>query len=131
MNNYGFNKYIPLVFIKNNSSEVLKVNMRIVGACEYGLQLIKTKLPEFYNNKRMIKNWFNFERISKKLHPNQKPINLIKEFIELFTLPEDYVIDCCLGSGTTLYACKELDRNFIGFEILEEYYKLYEYESEV
>ena len=36
---YKFKKYTPLVFIKNSSAEVLKVNMRVVGACEYGLIL--------------------------------------------------------------------------------------------
>ena len=122
MKEYGFKKYIPLVFIKNNSAEVLKANMRIVGACEYGLQLIKDKLPEFYNEKNMIKNWFEMKRIMKKIHPNQKPINLLKQFINLFTKEGDYVIDCCMGSGSTYLACKELNREFEGFEILEEYY---------
>lgn len=61
MKKYGFKKYIPLVFIKNNSAETLKVNMRIVGACEYGLQLIQNRLPAFYNNRKMIKNWFNMK----------------------------------------------------------------------
>ena len=52
MKQYGFKKYIPLIFVKNNSAEVLKVNMRIVGACEYGLQLIQNKLPKYYNRKK-------------------------------------------------------------------------------
>lgn len=124
MKKYGFKKYIPLVFIKNNSSEVLKANMRIVGACEYGLQLIKNKLPEFNNEKTMIKNWFNMERIMKKIHPNQKPVELLKQFIKLFTNEGDYVIDCCMGSGSTYRACLETNRNFEGFEILEEYFNI-------
>lgn len=124
MKKYGFNKYIPLVFIKNNSAEVLKVNMRIVGACEYGLQLIKNKLPEFHNEKKMIKNYFTMDRILKKVHPNEKPINLLKQFITLFTNEGDYVIDCCMGSGSTYKACLETNRNFEGFEILEEYFEI-------
>ena len=49
---YGFNKYIPLVFIKNYSAQVLKANMRIVGATEYALVLYRDKLPKFNNGKR-------------------------------------------------------------------------------
>lgn len=126
MKKYGFKKYIPLVFIKNNSAEVLKANMRIVGACEYGLQLIKNRLPEFYNNKRMIKNWFNMNTkffTIKKIHPNQKSDTLIEDFIDLFTKEGDVVIDPCMGSGVTYFKCKEKNRQFYGFEILKEYYE--------
>ena len=125
MKQYGFKKYIPLVFVKNNSAEVLKANMRIVGACEYGLQLIKNRLPEFHNEKRMVKNWFQMNTqyfTIKKIHPNQKPDNLVNQFIELFTNEGDTVIDCCMGSGITYFACKSLNRKFYGFEVLKEYY---------
>ena len=51
---YGFKHFIPLVFRKNFSSQVLKANMKIVGTCEYGLVLYKDKLPKFNNEGRMI-----------------------------------------------------------------------------
>lgn len=134
MKQYGFKKYIPLVFIKNNSAEVLKANMRIVGACEYGLQLIKGKLPKFYNNRKMIKNWFLMDTqyfTIKKIHPNQKPDKLIQLFIELYTKEGEVVIDPCMGSGSVYYNAKILKRKFYGFEILEEYYnKIKDWEKE-
>lgn len=40
--------------------------MRIVGACEYGIQLFNGKLGKFNNNKTMIKNWFNFPLVKKQ-----------------------------------------------------------------
>ena len=43
---YGFKKYIPLVFCKNYSPQVLKANMKIVGATEYALVLYRNKLPK-------------------------------------------------------------------------------------
>lgn len=46
---YGFRHHIPLVFIKNYSAQVLKANMKIVGATEYGLVLYRDKLPKFNN----------------------------------------------------------------------------------
>src|SRR5690625_4264080 len=58
---YGFNHYIPLVFVKNTSAQVLKANMRIVGATEYALVLYRERLPKFNNDGRMIKNWFKLD----------------------------------------------------------------------
>ena len=122
---YGFNHYIPLVFIKNYSSQVLKANMKIVGATEYGLILYREKLPKFNNDGKMIFNWFNWEKDSNypKIHPTQKPINLLKRLIEIFTDEGDVVIDPVAGSGSTLRACQELNRSCYGFEIKKDFYR--------
>lgn len=122
---YGFNHYIPLVFIKNYSSQVLKANMKIVGATEYGLVLYREKLPKFNNDGKMIFNWFNWEKDSNypKIHPTQKPINLLKRLIEIFTDEGDVVIDPVAGSGSTLRACQELNRSCYGFEIKKIFYR--------
>lgn len=122
---YGFNHYIPLAFIKNYSSQVLKANMKIVGATEYGLILYRDKLPKFNNDGKMIFNWFNWEKDSNypKIHPTQKPINLLKRLIEIFTDEGDVVIDPVAGSGSTLRACQELNRSCYGFEIKKDFYR--------
>ena len=46
---HGLVKSYPLVFIKNNSAQVLKANMKIVGATEYAVVLYRDKLPKFNN----------------------------------------------------------------------------------
>lgn len=122
---YGFNKYIPLVFIKNYSAQVLKANMRIVGATEYALVLYREKLPKFNNKGKMIFNWFHWEKDNDypKIHPTQKPIPLLKRLIEIFTDEGDVVIDPVAGSGSTLRACLELKRSCYGFEIKKDFYK--------
>ena len=123
---YGFAKNIPLFFIKNYSPQVLKANMRIVGAMEYAVLLYREKLPKFNNHGQMIFNWQRWVRDGKdipKIHPTQKPINVLKLLIDLFTDEGDVVIDPCAGSGTTLRAAKELNRNAYGFEISKEFYK--------
>lgn len=122
---YGFMHYIPLVFIKNYSSQVLKANMKIVGATEYGLVLYRDKLPKFNNNGRMIFNWFNWDRDSEtpKIHPTQKPIGLIMQLIEIFTDKGDVVIDPVAGSAVTLRASFMLGRSSYGFEIEKKFYK--------
>lgn len=74
----------------------------------------------------MVFNWWKWEKDGKeipKIHPAQKPVNLLKKLIETFTDEGDVVIDPCFGSGSTARACQELGRNFYGFEINKEFYR--------
>lgn len=123
---HGLMKSYPLVFIKNYSSQVLKANMKIVGTTEYAVVLYRDKLPKFNNHGKMIFNWFEWKRDGKgypKIHPTQKPVNLLKKLIEIFTDEGDVVIDPVAGSGSTLRACAELNRSCYGFEIKREFVK--------
>lgn len=124
---HGLMKSYPLVFIKNYSAQVLKANMKIVGATEYAVVLYRDKLPKFNNNHKMIFNWFEWKRDNSKeypkIHPTQKPVNLLKQLIKIFTDEGDVVIDPVAGSGSTLRACAELNRNCYGFEIKKNFYK--------
>ena len=136
---YGFNNWYPLFFCKNYSAQVLKANMRIVGATEFAIVLYRDKLPKFNNGRqigedgkpirgtgKMIFDWFTWERDGRdvpKLHPTQKPVKVLKKLIEVFTDPGDVVIDPCAGSGTTLRAAYELGRPSYGFEIDRNFYR--------
>ena len=122
---YGLNHYINLVFRKNYSAQVLKANMRIVGNCEYGLLFYREKLPKFNNHGEMVYNCFEYPRDTKtpKVHPTQKSVPMLERLIELFTDVGDVVIDPCAGSGTTLLAAANLNRNAYGFEIKKDFYK--------
>lgn len=121
---YGLNNYINLVFRKNFSAQVLKANMKIVGNCEYGLVLYRDKLPKFRNNGKMVFNCIDWPRdtTSEKIHPTQKPVELLKTIIELFTDPGDVVIDPVAGSGSTLVAAHSIGRKSFGFEIKKDFY---------
>jgi len=59
----------------------------------------------------------------KKVHPATFPISLSKRVIELFTHQGELVIDPFVGSGTTLVAAQDLNRNAVGFDLKEEYTK--------
>lgn len=59
-----------------------------------------------------------------KLHPTQKPVELLKWLITTYSNENDLVLDNCMGSGTTGVACKELNRRFIGIEREEKYFKI-------
>lgn len=50
-------------------------------------------------------------------YPTQKPLKLLERIIELSTNPKDLVLDPFCGSGTTLCAARNLNRNFIGIDI--------------
>lgn len=136
---YGFQNFYPIFFCKNYSAQVLKANMRIVGATEFAVVLYRDKLPKFNNGRkldedgkpirgtgRMVFDHFDWQRDGKdipKIHPTQKPVNVIEKLIEIFTDPGDTVIDPCCGSGTTLRAARNLGRNSYGFEIDKEFYR--------
>ena len=125
---YGFKNSYPIFFIKNYSAQVLKANMKIVGAVEHAVVLYRDKLPKFNNDGHMIFNWFEWKRDSvkqyPKIHPTQKPIKVLKRLIEIFTDEGDTVIDPVARSGSTLRACMELNRNCYGFEIDKNFYKM-------
>jgi site-specific DNA-methyltransferase (adenine-specific) len=58
----------------------------------------------------------------KKLHPTQKPLDLLEWLIKTYTNEGDTVLDNAMGSGTTMLACKNLNRNGIGIEKDPQYY---------
>lgn len=124
---YGFGHSFPLVFCKNYSAQVLKANMKIVGATEYAVVLYRDKLPKFNNGGHMVFNWFEWKRDNAKeypkIHPTQKPVGVLKRLIEIFTDEGDVVIDPCAGSGSTLRACMELNRSCYGFEVSRDFYR--------
>ena len=138
---YGFQNSFPLFFCKNYSAQVLKANMRIVGATEFAVVLYRDKLPKFNNGReidmetgkpvrgtgKMIFDHFDWHRDGKeipKIHPTQKPVNLLKSLIEIFTDPGEVVIDPCAGSGSNLRAAYELGRSAYGFEVDRKFYAL-------
>lgn len=78
-------------------------------------------------NGKMIFDHFDWQRDGKevpKIHPTQKPVNVLKRLIEIFTDPGEIVIDPVAGSGATLRAAYELKRNSYGFEIDRDFYRL-------
>lgn len=128
---HGLMHSYPLIFCKNFSAQVLKANMKIVNACEYAVVLYREKLPKFRNigedgKGHMVFNWFEWKKDNSKeyakIHPTQKPINILKKLIRIFTDEGDVVIDPVAGSGSTLRACAELKRSCYGFEIKKDFY---------
>lgn len=62
------------------------------------------------------------KEINGLIHPTQKPVALFEYLINTYTNENETVLDNCMGSGTTAIAAINTNRNFIGFELDEDYY---------
>lgn len=66
----------------------------------------------------------DFKRTNNKLHPTQKPIDLLEVLIKTSSKEGDVVFDGFMGSGSTGVACLKNNRNFIGVELDEKYFEI-------
>jgi site-specific DNA-methyltransferase (adenine-specific) len=59
-----------------------------------------------------------------RLHPNEKPVELLEYLIKTYTNENDLILDNCMGSGSTGEACANTNRDFIGIELDENYFNV-------
>jgi DNA modification methylase len=111
-NDIEYGKPIEVDYQKTCSCSSNKLN------CLSAKEWIKAQLGvwQFTYEKRDIRN--------KDIHPATFPIALAKRVIELFTHKGELVLDPFVGSGTTLIAAQDLNRNAIGFDLQEKYIQL-------
>jgi site-specific DNA-methyltransferase (adenine-specific) len=60
----------------------------------------------------------------QRVHPTQKPVELMEYLVKTYTNENDTVLDFTMGSGTTGVACKNLKRSFIGIELDKDYFEI-------
>lgn len=88
---------------------------------------VKNPIPTTFNlweGKKHKSNILQYCKESNYLHPSQKPINLLQDLIKTFSNPGDLITDLTMGSGSTGVACFNADRDFIGIEKDEGYFKI-------
>lgn len=86
--------------------------------------LMKAYTPKYTNYPTHLLHFANETTNNKKrLHPTQKPLALCEYLIKTYTNAGDVVLDSCAGSGTTLVAAKNNERNYIGFETDSRYFE--------
>ena len=73
---------------------------------------------------RLFSNQIGELNNTNRLHPTQKPVELMEYLIKTYTNEGETVLDNCMGSGTTGVACRNLNRKFIGIELDETYFNL-------
>ena len=115
----GFIYQNLLVWNKGN----LTPNKWYMNQCEFILMLRKGKAKNINNmGSSTLLNVPNI--IGKKVHPTEKPVELISILIENSSDPGDIVLDPFLGSGTTCVAAVNTNRHYIGFELDEKYFDI-------
>ena len=109
-------------WIKNNKAPTPRANFKsnVETAIIFTKGLTNKKWKGGGNQNNYIIMSFVCGR-EKVNHPTQKPINLMKHFIKLFTNEGDIVLDIFLGSGASAIAAKHLGRRYIGCDINKEY----------
>lgn len=126
-NNFGFQFQPILVFSKGKGKALNEVDF--IPTSKEWLKDKRNKNPKpftyAYPNFWDTKICFATEkRASKNLHPNEKNVKLLEILIKLTTKENDLVLDCFAGCGSTGVASKNTNRDFLGIEINEKYYKL-------
>ena len=112
-------KYNPIMTAKNKPKKTtIRTKSEVYN--HYDLDKIKNKTYTEKYPTNIVKV-SNADR-TNRLHPTQKPVELIEYFIKTYTDKNDVVLDFAMGSGTTGVACKNLDRNFIGIEKDKNYF---------
>ncbi len=76
------------------------------------------------NGERYPIDILEFTYDKQKLHPTQKPVALLEYLIKTYTNEGATVLDNCMGSGSTCVACINTNRNYIGFELNENYFNI-------
>lgn len=114
--NAGFKLHNVLVWEKNNCTP----SQYYMKNCEYVLFLRKGK-AKYINNIGSSKTVHKFANVRGKRHPCEKPVDLLRFYIENSTQMGDIVLDPFAGCGSTMDAALSCGRNFIGFEINPEW----------
>ena len=111
-----------------------KENIRPVNAYEstsnnYGNHITKPS-SDYDKTKRYPTNLYSLSKIVKecnstnRVHPTQKPVDLLKYLIKTYTNENELVLDFTMGSGSTGVACLNTNRRFIGIELDEKYFDI-------
>ena len=83
-----------------------------------------THTKKTYTHKYPITQMDYPKELGRTVHPTQKPVPLMEYLIKTYTNEGETVLDFTMGSGSTGVACKNTNRNFIGIEQDEKYFKI-------
>ena len=115
----GFKTHNLLIWEKNNAN----ANRWYMKNCEYVLFMRKGNAKTINNPSSKTVHKFN-NIIGNKVHPTEKPVELMQYYIENSSKENDIVLDPFMGSGSTGVACINTNRNFIGMELDDKYFEI-------
>ena len=122
-----FNKQLA----KRNESSLGRAKYKLQASCSKSNHIVIGKQPPKQYNPTKVnpKTVLKFKSVpntpkGSKQHPTQKPVALMEYLIKTYTNENETVLDFTMGSGTTMVACKNLNRNGIGIEMNDEYFSI-------
>lgn len=121
-----FYKHLPtynpqgIIPVENGTERTLNYNLPNV----YGKEKLVIPAPKYTNYPGDVIICNVDKHCSKRLHPTQKPVDLLEYLIKTYTNEGDLVLDNCMGSGSTGVACINTNRDFIGYELDEKYFNI-------
>lgn len=115
-----------LVWCKKNPTPA--TNNTWLPDLEYCLVFKEANAPRYNDGYELKSKWYisgtNKSDKDDYNHPTIKPYDLVKQHLLHSTNKGDLILDPFCGSGTTCAVAKDIERNFIGFELNEDYYKI-------
>lgn len=121
-----FYKHLPtynpqgIVPVENGTERTLNYSLPNV----YGKEKLVIPAPKYTNYPGDVIICNIDKHCSKRIHPTQKPVDLLEYLIKTYTNEGDVVLDNCMGSGSTGVACINTNRDFIGYELDENYFNI-------
>ena len=119
------NSAIKMTYIPQDTKSCNKINN---GGNKANKNFRPNRKLKQVNHVQTITNYpkqlLEFDSCHKFVHPTQKPVELLEYLIRTYTNESDIVLDNCMGSGSTGIACLNTNRNFIGIELDENYFKI-------
>ena len=120
----GICTYNPVLVVRPEGKRINKGNGRTEGLGDSAYGVRKSSSGEYdYRQPTTLLRISNADR-TNRLHPTQKPIALMEYLIKTYTNENETVLDFTMGSGSTGVACINTNRNFIGIELNEGYFKI-------
>ena len=123
----NFRQKIPKIILENSEYYNKKLDINYKKTCKCAKNHLNCITPKQWLKSQLGVWQFTYESRDirdKTVHPATFPISLAKKTIELFTHEGELVLDPFVGSGTTLVAAQDIDRNAVGFDLQENYIKL-------
>ena len=120
---FGVKSYNPVMENWGKPSHsVGSKNGKMGGGTTTGV--FKTINADLETNTKYPRTMIEFNMPHPRIHPTQKPVALMEYLIKTYTNENETVLDFTMGSGTTMLACKNLNRNGIGIELDKEYFEI-------
>lgn len=119
--------YTFTLTVWNKTNPTPLCNNRYLNSIEFIIHIREKGVPiygDYHSKHKVYTSAVNKADKEKYGHPTIKPIELIEKYVHNHSKEEDTILDCFMGSGSTGVACMNTNRNFIGFELDENYFEI-------